>query len=432
MSRLALLGGDPAVRLAQPHAPWPPPATRAEMDDIARQRNLDIVNSGCTGPTAALEVAFRQFLGGRLRYAVTFNSGTSALYAAYVGAGVGPGVAVLGPGLTYHAAVSPVLALGGQVQLADIDRHTLCIDPDALERAITPDTRVVVVVHQWGHPANMDRILPIVKRYGLTLIEDCSHAHGSALRDQPCGSFGDASVFSLQARKGVFGGDGGILLTNDDRIHERALLVGHPRERASDAITDPTLRAFAFTGFGLKMRMSPFNAIVALHSLQAFDARKAQRHQCLKYLSAGLAQVAYLEPPFVAPDVDMGAWYGFRPLYRQDRIGGLSRATVVQALQAEGLQVGHRPVPNIASLPLYTAAENPMLPRVSVPCTTRPDELPTTAWVSENMIDFPTFWDWDRDRQVIDSYLEGLHKVQAEADALRAWEHEHRGGGHGG
>lgn len=418
MTTLAILGGEPAVRFPPPHVVWPPPAGPEELDALARQRNTDIVIRGRSGPPAELEDAFRAFLGGAVRHAVTFNSGTSAIFAACAALGVKPGVEVVGPALTYHAALSPVFALGGEVRLADIDRATRCIDPASLERSLTEATRVVIVVHQWGHPADMDRISEIARSRGLKLVEDCSHAHGSAYRGRMCGTFGDAAIFSLQAKKAIFGGEGGILVTNDDEVASRALLT---RDRLQSDASDELGLRYAATGFGMKLRMSPFNAIVALRSLGKFPALKENRHRCLRYLRSRLEAVDYLEPPHVAADVDMGAWYGFKPLYRPERLLGIPRQRLIEALRAEGLLVGVPPGPCLATLPLYSDSTNPIFRGVRRRTPTLPAEVPQAMFVADHALDFPTFANWETAHPIIDAYVEGLLKVKANARALAAW-----------
>jgi dTDP-4-amino-4,6-dideoxygalactose transaminase len=405
VSTLALFGGTPAVDVPAPHAPWPPPAEAAELVELAEQRDRDISIRGRSGPIRDLEDDFLAFVGSR-RYAITFNSGTSALFAAYSALGVTDGTEVIGPALTYHAALSPVFALHGSVVLADIERDSRCIDPARIEAAITERTRVLTVVHQWGHPADMDRILPIAERHGLRVVEDCSHAHGSRYRGRACGTFGDAAVFSLQANKAVFAGEGGILVTDDPDVHDRATLLGHYRDRSRDEVIDPRLREYWVTGYGLKLRMSPFNAIVARHSLSRLPDVISGRRQCLEYFRRQLGDVPYLEPPAVAPDVDMGGWYGFKPLYRPEVLAGLPRARLVEALRAEGMDVSAASGPCLASLPLYAA--------------NRARDLPVAAEVEHSSLSLPTFYRWPEDRAVIDQYVTAFDKVGREYGSLLA------------
>lgn len=296
---LALLGGKPAVSIPHPHEVWPPPASQAELEDIAQQRNRDISIKGKSGPIHDFEEAFKSFLENEAQYTVSFNSGTSALLAAYFAIGIEEGDEVIGPCLTFHAALSPLYLLRAKPVLVDIDINNRCIDPEKIEERITDKTRAITVVHQWGHPAKMDTILSIAKKHSLKVVEDCSHAHGSRYRGKLCGTFGDVAVFSLQANKALFAGEGGILVTNSVLYHDRATLLGHYRDRSRDEVVDPNLQEYWVTGFGLKLRMSPFNAIVAKHSLERFPQIKPGRHVCLKYFIERIKEVEYIVPPML-------------------------------------------------------------------------------------------------------------------------------------
>ncbi|MER6394785.1 DegT/DnrJ/EryC1/StrS family aminotransferase [Kitasatospora sp. NPDC001603] len=415
--RLALLGGAPAISRPLPHEVWPPPADEAELSELAAQRNTDISIKGNSGPIGRLEADFLAFLDGGARYAVTFNSGTSALLAAYFALGVREGVDVVGPALTYHAALSPVFALRGDVVLADIDPDTRGLDPKALQSALTEHTKVVTVVHQWGHPCDMDAILSIAERHGLRVLEDCSHAHGSRYKGRPVGTFGDAAVFSLQANKAVYAGEGGILVTNDPGVQDRATLLGHYRDRSRDSVLDEDLRAHWVTGFGLKLRMSPFNAIVARHALAAFPARKEARHRCLRHLGEQLADVEYLRQVHVADHVDMGAWYGYKPLYRPQALGGVPRSVLIRALRAEGMEVGAPSGPRLSTLPLYARTENPLFPGVPKKATT-PGADSQAEYVEQHALSLPTFTAWPDDTVLIDQYAEAFRKIGRHREAL--------------
>lgn len=417
--QLALLGGAPAVSRPQPHENWPPHADASELAALAAQRNTDISIKGSSGPVRELEDAFRAFLGHRARWAVSFNSGTSALFAAYFALGVRDGTEVVGSALTYHAALSPVHALRGGVVLADIDPRTRCLDPGSLERAVTERTTVITAVHQWGHPCDMDAVLRIADKYRLRVLEDCSHAHGSTYKGRPCGTFGDAAVFSLQANKAVFAGEGGMLVTNDAAVHDRATLLGHYRDRSRDDVVDDALRDYWVTGFGLKLRMSPFNAIVALHSLAAFPERMNARHSALRYLGERLAEVDYIEPCHISEDVSMGAWYGYKPLFRPDALPGVSRTTLIEALRAEGLEVGAPSGPRLATLPLYAGAENPLFPGTPKYANT-PESGSAAAHVEQCALSLPTFNDWPADKSLIDEYLAAFQKVGRQRTVLAA------------
>lgn len=411
MSKLALLGGEKAVEAPHPHYRWPPDADTLELEDLVAQRNTDISIAGRTGPIKAFEEAFLEFMEGRVKYAVTFNSGTSALLAAYFALGVRDGDEVIGPALTFHAALSPALILGASVRLVDIDKNTRCIDPDKVKEAITDKTKVLTVVHQWGHPCDMDRLVGIARRFNLFLLEDCSHAHASRYQGRLVGTFGDVAVFSLQAKKAVFAGEGGILVTNDPEIHDRATLLGHYRDRSRDEVVSKDLRKYWVTGFGQKLRMSPFNAIVALHSLRAFPERKQGRHKALTYFTQRLQEVSYIEPPYVANNVDMGAWYGYKPLYIKERLGNIPRPLLVKALRAEGVEVSIPSAPPVGTLPLYTRNNHPLFPGKSWHRNSAQSH-PVARKVASTALSFPPFWRWPEDREIIDQYISAFLKIE--------------------
>ncbi len=417
MSKLSLLGGEKTVTAAHPHYKWPPDADMLELEDLVAQRNTDISTAGRTGPIRDFEEAFLEFMEGRVKYAVTFNSGTSALLAAYFALGVRDGDEVIGPALTFHAALSPALILGASVRLVDIDKNTRCIDPEKVKEAITEKTKVLTVVHQWGHPCDMDRLVDIVRRHNLFLLEDCSHAHGSQYKGQLVGTFGDVAVFSLQANKGVFAGEGGILVTNDSNMHDRATLLGHYRDRSRDEVVSKDLRKYWVTGFGQKLRMSPFNAIVALHSLRAFPERKQRRHKALAYFTERLQEVDYIEPPYVATNVDMGAWYGYKPLYIKERLSNVPRPLLVRALRAEGVKVSIPSAPPVGTLPLYAENLHPLFPgkgwyRNDV------ESHPVARQIASMALSLPPFWRWPEDREIIDQYISAFLKMQSNVHDL--------------
>lgn len=129
MPQLAINGGKPVIQTLEPHFTWPPAGNLAELRDLARQRNEDIVIAGNAGSIGELENAFKGFLKQGVKYAVAFNSGTSGLLAAYVGIGIAEADEVIVPALTYHAAVSPLFILKATPVVVDIDKKSWCIDP---------------------------------------------------------------------------------------------------------------------------------------------------------------------------------------------------------------------------------------------------------------------------------------------------------------
>jgi dTDP-4-amino-4,6-dideoxygalactose transaminase len=193
MGALAMTGGTPVRQHAFPR--WP------DWDDDERTRVTAVLESGRWWATegehvAAFEAAWSARCGAHACVAVT--NGTDALTLALLGAGVGDGDEVIVADYTFVASASAVASANAIPVLVDIDPATFCIDPDAVEAAVTPRTRAIVAVHLAGHPADLDRLTAIATRRGLVLIEDCAHAHGSEWRGRPVGSFGAAGTWSFQ------------------------------------------------------------------------------------------------------------------------------------------------------------------------------------------------------------------------------------------
>lgn len=342
---LALFGGPPAVTEPTDFA-WPPITAEDERIALGLLRRREISYYGREGEVAALEDAFSGYFGPR--HALACSSGTAALHSAYFGLGLERGDEVIVPSFTFLSTAMPLFVVNAVPVLADCEPDTGNIDPAAIEAAITPRTRAVVVVHINGHPCDMAPILDIARRRGLTVVEDCSHAHGAEYRGRRVGGLGDVSVFSLQGSKLVAAGQGGILLTDDRTIFERAVLLGHFRMRAFQDVTSPDYRDFAAMGYGLNYRMHPLAAGLARRQFADLDAYIDARQRNLGMLSAGLAGIAGIDPPAMRDYAARHPFYNYKPLYRGEELDGLDRKVFLAALKAEGA-----PVEDSTSLPLH-------------------------------------------------------------------------------
>lgn len=418
MNKLAINGGKPVIKTKNIHAKWPTDANQKEILQLGKQRNLDIGIKGRTGPIQKFEEMFLDFMDHKVKYAITFNSGTSGLFAAYVAIGITEGDEVIGPALTYHAALSPLHMLKAKVVLADVEINSKCISPESVEKLITKKTKAIVVVHQWGHPANMDKILKIAKKHNLKIVEDCSHAHGSKYKNRLVGTFGDVAVFSLQTNKAMFAGEGGILITNIQEIHDRATLVGHYRDRSKNEIKNPLYQKYWVTGFGLKLRMSPFNAIVAQYSLKNFKKTIQNRHKCLEYLSDKIKKIQYIEVPEISKDVYMGAWYGYKPIYKSEKLNNISRERFVEIVSAEGMQISAPSGGVLSEQPLYHDKHAELFPKFERQ-QNKIANTPNAEYLETCSLSFPTFSDWKKDKKIIDQYIMILKKVESLKDTLQ-------------
>lgn len=409
--KLAINGGRKVVSIPRPHFIWPPKSNALEKKNLGEQRDKDISIKGSSGPIRELEDKFKNFLENKIKYAITFNSGTSALFAAYFALGIDEGDEVIAPAFTYHATISPVYILRANPILVDVDIKTWCIDPDKIEEKITKKTKAIVINHQWGHPVDMDKILKIAKKYNLKVLEDCSHAHGSKYKGKMVGTFGDIAVFSLQANKMLFAGEGGMLVTNSAEYQDRATLLGHYRDRSRDEIENKFYQQFWFTGYGLKLRMSPYNAITAVYALKKLKKRIASRKMCLNYFSKKLSQFTEITVPYIADYADMGAWYGFKPLYNSENFHNISREKYIKALAAEGVEVKEPQSDALSRLPLYTIKEDKMFRNRENKVVYKPGEFANAENLASSALSLPTFTDWPKSKKIIDQYIIAFQKV---------------------
>ncbi|MCD4670823.1 MAG: DegT/DnrJ/EryC1/StrS family aminotransferase [Actinomycetia bacterium] len=155
------------------------------------------------------------------KYAVATSNGTTALHLALVSLGVKAGDEVIIPDFTFVATASAVNYIGAKVVTVDIDEDTLCIDPQAIEKAITSKTKAIIPVHLYGHPANMEEINKIANKYNLFVVEDAAEAHGSEVDCKRVGGLSDAGVFSFYGNKIITSGEGGMITTNNEKLYQK-------------------------------------------------------------------------------------------------------------------------------------------------------------------------------------------------------------------
>ena len=223
MSELAIYGGPQTVTSNPGDIfDWP---IITDEDESAVINILKTRRMSGIDVTMEFEREFAEYHG--IEYSLATNNGTAAVHSAMFGCAIGVGDEVICQSSTFWASVLPVLNLGGTVVFADIDKTTLTLDPIDVERKITGKTKAIIVVHYFGHPTDMDPIMDIAKKYDVKVIEDVSHAHGGFYKGRLLGTIGDVGAMSVMSEKGFAIGEGGILITSNRQIYERAIAFGH-------------------------------------------------------------------------------------------------------------------------------------------------------------------------------------------------------------
>ncbi|GAA4231265.1 hypothetical protein GCM10022254_27970 [Actinomadura meridiana] len=311
---------------------WPP--IDAEVSAaVTRQLHTTVSIYDRSGIIARFEDAFAA--RHNAPYALLTSSGTAALHSAYYALGLGPGDEVIVQDYTFFATATPLLQLGAVPVSADIDIHGE-LDLERADKLITDRTKTVVITHMWGNPQNTRRLRDWCNARGLALVEDCSHAHGAARDGVSVGELADAACWSLQGRKTITAGEGGILTTPHREIYEKANLLGHFNKRASAEVrAESPLYRFAETGLGLKYRAHPLGLAMAEVYLRRLDdwLRTRERHAArLEHLLAGRAGIGVLTP--TGPDRS-ATFYAF--VFTVDpKTAGFSRDALLRTLRRCG------------------------------------------------------------------------------------------------
>jgi len=345
-AQLALLGGPQAVTLDPGDMfTWPIVTEEDEraVIEVIRARSM----SGAD-VTRSFEREAAAFFG--TRHALAFCNGTASILGGMYACGVRRGDEVIGPPLPYWATVMPAYSLGASVVFADILPDTFCIDPADVERRITPRTRAVIVTHAYGHPCEMDAIVRVAHARGVKVIEDVSHAHGGLYRGRMLGTIGDVGCMSVMSGKSLAIGEGGLLVTDDRQIHERALAFGfYGRARGSTwgsgeaEVTSPELTRFSGVPLGgVKHRLNQTAAAMGRVQLRHYPQRMAEIQRAMNHFWDLLEGVRGVRAHRVAPDSSstMGGWYCPVGRYLGEELGDLPLDRFVAAVAAEGCPVG--------------------------------------------------------------------------------------------
>ena len=332
MSALALLGGKKVK--SKPFPAWP------YYDAKEEQALKEVLESRVwwrTPGTKTLEFerAFAKFHGARHGIAVT--NGTAALEVTMAALGISAGDEVIVPDFTFVATASAVLFANALPVMVDVDPETYCIAPDLVEHAITPRTKVIIAVHMGGNPADLDRLTKIAKRNRLALVEDSAHAHASEWRGQRVGTFGVAGTFSFQASKLITAGEGGMIISNNDKFEVQARSV-------HDCGRVPGEWFYSHFIYGSNYRLSEWQGAVLNVQLSRLDEQTKRRHQNSRLLDRLLREIPGITPQKLDDRCTRNGQYAYIFHVNKKEFAGASTERFIEAMNAEG-------IPNQASYP---------------------------------------------------------------------------------
>lgn len=346
-----------------------------------------------------LERRFAEFHGAE--HGIALANGTVSLEIALTATGIKPGDEVIVPPITFVASATAVARVGAVPVFVDIDPQTLNLNPDLVAQNVTERTRAIVGVHFAGHPLDLDQLVELCRRRKLILVEDCAHAHGAEWHEQRVGSFGSFGSFSFQASKNMTAGEGGMLITSDAGLAERARAISNQGRRTGGPW-------YEHQTLGTNARLTGFQAVLLLNQLERLPSQLATRMDRAAYLRKKLGAIAGLSPaPAILDErVTVHGYHLFAMKFDRASWRGASRERVIAALQAEG-------VPVIAGYPhpIYRNELFQSHAHVVHPCPEAESYCETSIWLPHNALLADEEW--------IDELVTAVEKVQNSAAELR-------------
>lgn len=337
MSALAINGGTP-IR-SGPYPGWPAGDDRDVVAVAAVVRGGRWGGYPEPGPKATeFEERFAAYQGAE--HGVLMANGSVTMEVALKALGIGWGDEVIVPALTFAATAYAPMVAGALPVFVDVTPATWTIDPDQVEAAITPRTRAILPVHLGHQMADMDRIVAIAKRYSLAIVEDCAHAHGQQWRGTGAGCFGEFGSFSHQSSKTLTAGEGGSLLTNDDRLARVAhslIDCGRPKDPDGQEYT-----------FGVNYRLGELHAALLCVAMDRFPAQQQARAENGTLFEEMVRQVPGVHVLERDKRITRWSFYRYVVAIDPDAFAGRTNAVVCNALEAEGVGAwsGYEPMSN--------------------------------------------------------------------------------------
>jgi dTDP-4-amino-4,6-dideoxygalactose transaminase len=325
--KLAILGGEP-IRKNKSWPSWP------YIDDQIVDAVVKTTKSGiwcriqsATGTVATFEKEYAKLMGSR--FCVATGSGTQALHTCVEALGIGAGDEVITSPYTDPGTIAAILSARALPVLADLDPASFQLDPAAVEKRITENTRAIMPVHMMGQPCHLERMLAIARQHKLAVIEDAAQAHLSEYQGKKLGTIAPLGCFSFQTSKTIACGEGGAILGDDEELMDKCYTVhnhGTSRRGHTEVI-------------GPKYRMNEFEAAVLLAQLAGAQERFRRRNENAAHLTARLKGCPGIVPQKLYEGTASGSFYLFAMSYKKEHFNDVDRGRFLKAVAAEGVSL---------------------------------------------------------------------------------------------
>ena len=295
---------------------------------------IEVLKSGMLAHGKEVEAFEREFAGYLgAKHGIAVTNGTAALDVALKALKIGPGDEVITSPFTFIASANSILFQGAKPVFADIDPKTFNLDPNEVLERINEKTKAIIVVHLYGQPADMKAFSEIAEDHKLYLVEDCAQAHGAEFDGRKVGTFGDIAAFSFYPTKNMTTGEGGMVVTNDDELAEKARLIRNHGQT----------KKYLHEELGYNLRMTNIAAAIGRVQLRKLDEWNEKRIENAKLLTDGIKRIGGLTPPYVDPRVKH-VFHQY--VIRVEDEFPMSRDELAQKLREKGVGTGiHYPMP---------------------------------------------------------------------------------------
>ena len=416
---LAVKGGKPAVtcplKEQAPVLKWP---QYAEAEKQAVMAALDCDCGSVYRYLYELENKWQAYTG--IPFAKTHMNGTSAVTSMFFALSLPPGSEIMVPSYTFFGAILPMRLFGYVPVFVDINPRTATMDVEHAKKVLTPRCKAIMPMHSWGLPCELDHLSAFAKEHGLSMLEDCAHAHGASMQGKKVGTFGRMGIFSFQGTKPLPGLEGGMGMYQNREDFERAAAFGHYEtcghypagsHYAPNTVgNNSPYRRYEGTGLCMKLRMHPLAAVVIMKQLETLDARNAMINGQVRKLNDRICQLPGLSEPRCRPD-QQRVYYSTNMLFLDEAKAGMSRATAIKALQAEGVSVGAGNYPENHKCTVYSEPQwwhhQPTIPMV----------LPGCQEVNSKALNVGLFR--KEAPELVDQYVKAFEKVWAHRKELQ-------------
>lgn len=281
------------------------PVNQPLLDGNEKKYLLECIKTGWISSEGPFVKEFEDKLAVKVRrkFGVAVSSGSAALEIAIVALGIGKGDEVIMPTFTIISCVAPLIRVGARPVLVDSDPRTWNMDVAQIEKKITPQTKAIMVVHIYGLPVDIEPILNLAAKHGLKVIEDAAEMHGQTYKSNPCGSFGDISIFSFYPNKLITTGEGGMVLTNNKLLAEKSRRFRNLYFQAK--------KRFVHEKLGWNFRMTNLQAALGLAQLERLEEFVKRKRTIGKLYSQLLQGVDNIELPLERTDYAENIYWVF-------------------------------------------------------------------------------------------------------------------------